>query len=100
MTIKISNDDDAVSLRFEITAILREEIGFHEKYAAALAEPIVDGLKKRFSGQEIYIAKNARPDIAARNEAIRSEFNGRNLNDMMVKYNLSKPSIYKIVGKK
>jgi len=100
MTIKISNDDDAVSLRFEITAILREEIGFHEQYAATLAEPIVNGLKKRFSGQDIYIAKNTRPDVAQRNESIRREFNGRNLEDMMTKYKLSKPSIYKIVSKK
>jgi len=46
MTIKINSDDDAVSLRFEITAILREEIGFHEQYAATLAEPIVNGLRK------------------------------------------------------
>jgi len=100
MTIKISNDDDAVSLRFEITAILREEIGFHEQYAATLAEPIVNGLKKRFSGQEIYIAKNPRPDVALRNEEIRREFNGRNLEDMMTKYGLGKTSIYKIVSKK
>lgn len=100
MSIKISNDDDAVSLRFEITAILREEIGFHEQYAATLAEPIVNGLKKRFSGQEIYIAKNPRLDVAERNECIRKEFNGRNLEDIMSKYGLGKTSIYNIVGNK
>jgi Mor family transcriptional regulator len=100
MTIKINSDDDAVSLRFEIAAILREEMGLHEQYATTLAEPIVNGLKKRFSGQEIYIAKTERTDIAVRDENIRQEFNGRNLVQIMRKYKLGKSSIYKIVGKK
>lgn len=100
MTIKISSDDDAVSLRFEIAAILREEMGLHEQYATTLAEPIVNGLKKRFSGQEIYIAKNEKTDILERNENIRREFNGRNLTETMKKYNLSRPSIYKICRNK
>ncbi len=100
MSIKITSVDDAVSLRFEITAILREEIGLHEQYAATLAEPIVNGLKKKFSGQDLYIAKNQRTDISQRNEVIRREFNGRNLEEMMKKYDLSKSSIYKIVGNK
>lgn len=100
MSIKISSIDDAVSLRFEITAILREEIGLHEQYAATLAEPIVNGLKKKFSGQAVYIAKNTRPDVAQRNQEIRREFNGRNLEEIMTKYDLGKTSIYKIVGKK
>lgn len=100
MTIKINSDDDAVSLRFEIAAILREEMGLHEQYATTLAEPIVNGLKKRFSGQEIYIAKNEKTDILERNENIKREFNGRNLTETMKKYNLSKASIYKICGNK
>jgi len=100
MTIKINSDDDAVSLRFEIAAILREEMGLHEQYATTLAEPIVNGLKKRFSGQEIYIAKNEKTDILERNSNIRREFNGRNLAEVMKKYDLSKPAIYKICRNK
>lgn len=97
MTIKINSADDAISLRFEIIAILREELGLHERFATTLADPIVDGLKKRFPSQSLFIAKNSRVDIRSRNEMIRREFNGKNLREIMNKYNLKKASIYKII---
>ncbi len=100
MSIKINSADDAISLRFEIISILREELGLHEQYATTLADPIVDGLKKRFPSQSLFIAKNSRDDVRARNEMIKREFNGKNLKEIMNKYNLKKTSIYKIIKNK
>jgi Mor family transcriptional regulator len=98
MTDKCSrNEDAAVELQFEITQIVQEEIGYNEMFANMIAEALTRGLRRRLGGQEVYIPA---PDKAARNAAIKREFNGRNLAEMCRKYDLSPSGVYKIVGQK
>lgn len=96
-----TSTDEIISLKFEITAILQNEIGLHEQYALTLAEPIVQGLVKRFGGQRFYFnKKNTKSQIAIRDMQIKKEFNGANLKQIMQKHGLSKSAIYKICNKK
>ncbi|MDP3322651.1 MAG: Mor transcription activator family protein [Hydrogenophaga sp.] len=100
MPANIHTQDDEITLKFEITAILQQEIGLHEQYALTLAEPIVAGLVKRFGGQRFYIAKkHTKSQIAIRDAQIKKEFNGANLKHVMQKFCLSKSAIYKICHK-
>lgn len=91
-----NNEDTAIGLKFEITSIVREEIGFNEHFASQIADALVRGLRKKFGGDDIYIPA---PDKAARNAAIKAEFKGTNLEEICRKYDLSPSAVYKIVGK-
>jgi len=46
-------------------------------------------LSARLGGQRLYIPLTERLAVAARNRAIREEFNGRNLTDLAIKYDLT-----------
>lgn len=94
--------DHQVALANEITAILRERIGYHEQFAAPIAEAIVSGLVERRGGDELYIPTGtANPRrLAERNAAIRREFNGRNRRQLCEKWGISKSRLYEIVGEK
>lgn len=80
-------------LVYEMTEIVREEIGLKESLAARIAEAIVHGMQKRNGGQKIYIHA---PDKTQRDEAIRHEFNGCNLDEVMRRHNVSRATVYRI----
>ena len=94
--------DHQVALANEITAILRERVGYHEQFAAPIAEAIVSGLAARRGGDVLYVPTcNRKPrQLADRNAAIREEFNGRNRKELCAKYGISKPRLYQIVNEK
>lgn len=92
-----SKEEVALSLQFELTDIVREEIGMNEMFATLMAEAITRGLRKRLGGQEIYVPA---PDKRSRNEIIWREFNGQNLEEIMRKTGLGKSQIYEINKKK
>ena len=64
--------DHQVALANEITAILRERIGYHEQFAAPIAEAIVSGLASRRGGDVLYVPTgNRKPrQLSERNAAI------------------------------
>lgn len=86
----------ALELLAEITAIVREDVGLGDLLADTVATAITNGLRRRMGGQERYIPAE---DKRARNEQIRAEFNGRNRDEILKKYNISKPRLYQIVNK-
>jgi Mor family transcriptional regulator len=88
-------EDAAVTLHGEITVILQEEIGFNEHFATQFAERILQGIRRRLGGQDLYIPA---PDRTARDAAIRREFNGRNRDEVCRKYGISRTRLYEIVG--
>lgn len=92
--------DHQVALANEITAILRERIGYHEQFAAPIAEAIVSGLAARRGGDVLYVPTgNRKPrQLTERNAAIRAEFNGRNRKQLCEKWGISKARLYQIVG--
>ena len=80
--------------------ILRVEVGMSVDQAAEMAPLIYLGMCKRFGGQTlgrrgtIYVPT---PSKALRNDAIRAEFNGRNMTEIQKKYGLGKTRIYEVV---
>lgn len=94
-TAKRHNEDAALALHYDIVAVICDAFGMEEALANCLAEPITRGLRARVGGQEVYIPA---PDKRARDEAIRREFNGRNLDEVCNRHGVSKSRLYEIVG--
>ncbi|MEZ0231889.1 MAG: Mor transcription activator family protein [Methylophilaceae bacterium] len=92
-----NNEDTAIGLVFDITTIVRDEIGYNENFASQIAEALVRGLRKKYGCQEIYIPA---PNRSERDASIRKEFNGRNIDEVCKKFGLSSASVYRIVGRK
>jgi len=86
----------AESLVSEISSMVREHMGLKDPWADMFAHMFVDALRMRLGGQRIYIPKRPQ-DLAARDAAVRQEFNGTNLADVCKKYGLSKSTVYRIV---
>lgn len=92
-------EDAAVQLERDFLAIVREDIGMNERLAGLFARVMVDGLRSRLGGQELYIPA---PDRSDRDDAIRREFNGtrENLASIMQRTGLSRSSVYAIVNRR
>jgi Mor family transcriptional regulator len=86
-------DDAAVQLEHDFVRIVREEIGMHEAMASLVAQALVRGLRRTLGGQHLYIPA---PDKRARDEAIRREFNGSNIAEVMKRYNVRRSRVYEI----
>lgn len=95
MTAK--SEDAAVTLQYEITSTICEEMGLAEHLASNLADAITRRLRARFGGEDIYIPAT---DKRVRDEEIRREFNGRNRREVCRKYDISKSRFYEIIGKR
>ena len=88
-------DDAAVQLEYDFVRIVREEIGMHEAMASIFAQALVRGLRRNLGGQELYIPA---PDKRARDAAIRREFVGTNVDEVMARHNISRARVYQICG--
>lgn len=91
----MSYHDPAEWLKGGIARCLRERFGWEAERADQAAEAAVDHLQSEYGGDRIYIPARSK---AARNAAIRREFNGRNLPDICVRYGLSPARVYQIVN--
>lgn len=95
MTSRLNNDaDSAVELHRLLTASITRHYGLTEMVAAALADDIASELRKEAGGTEIYIPQ---PSRAARNQDIRNDFDGSNIDGLAMKYSLSRRQIERIV---
>lgn len=92
-----SAEDNAAALHDELTIIVREETGLNEGFASQFAARILDGLRKRLGGKEVYIPAE---DRQARDAAIRADYNGRNRQEVCRKYGISRTRLYEIIGEK
>lgn len=95
-------EDEAIQLHREFVEIVREEIGMNEAFANTMAAALVRGMRKRYGGQrlgrkDIYVPA---PSKAARNAAIRQEFNGTNRDEVCKKHGISRAMLYVIVSKR
>jgi Mor family transcriptional regulator len=90
-------EDAAVQLQQDMVAIVREEIGMHEAIAALFAGALVRGLRRRMGGQELYIPA---PDRSERDAAIRREFDGTNLAEIMARFNVGRSRVYEISNRR
>lgn len=94
-------DDAALQLEHDMVEIVRSELGMHEREAFDIAKAIVRGLRKRYGGLRvggrgaaIYIPA---PSKRERNDAIRREFDGTNLKDVMTRHGINRAQIYRII---
>lgn len=85
----------AIQLHYDLVAIVQEEIGFTDHFAEQIAAAITRGLQRRLGGQDVYIPAEDKRDRDAR---IRQEFNGRNRDEIMKKYDISKSRLYEIIS--
>ncbi len=93
-------DDASVSLVYEVTAAIQEEVGMAEAFASQIAEAITRGLRRRLGGNHIYVPKfNSTQEKRERDATIKREFNGQNRDELMRRYGLSKTQIYEIAKK-
>ncbi|BBL75597.1 Mor transcription activator family protein [Methylomagnum ishizawai] len=91
-----TQQDAALSLRWKISQYIRQTAPFlSEKFAEDLACGILDFLYRDHGAGRVYIPA---PSLESRDEAIRREFNGSNLKELMEKYHLSKSRVYEIVN--
>lgn len=91
------SEDAAVQLEHDFMTILREEIGMNESIGGIFAAAMVRGLRRRLGGRELYIPA---PDRSERDAAIRRDFNGSNVDELMRRHGISRARIYQIVGER
>lgn len=95
-------EDAALHLEHEMVEIVRAELNMHEREAFEVAKAIVRGLRKRYGGVRvgargaaIYIPA---PSKQERNDAIRREFDGTNLAQVMAKHGIKRSNVYRILS--
>jgi Mor family transcriptional regulator len=93
---RLGDKISTIELLFEVTCIVREEIGYNDQFADQIAAAITRGLSRRLGAKHIYIPA---PDKRDRDEQIRKEFNGRNHDEIMSKYGIGRTRIYQITNK-
>lgn len=104
MNRKVTNtpaqtEDAVLQLEHDMVEIVRAELGMHEREAFVLAQAIVRGLRSRYGGERLgyrglYIPA---PSKVQRNAAIRQEFDGTNLKEVMERHGIKRAQIYRIV---
>jgi Mor family transcriptional regulator len=94
---RLHPDDARAQLHADFTEIVRAEIGMNEQFASDMASAILRGLCSRLGGREVYIPAE---DKAARNAAIRAEFDGTNSDAVCRRHGISRSRLYQIVGSK
>jgi Mor family transcriptional regulator len=85
--------DHAALWEQEMTEILTERLAVHGNWASAMAREIVEGLRARLGGDDIYVPA---PDLAARNARVRALFNGRNVDELCETFGLGRSTVYRI----
>lgn len=95
--MKLSADRRS-SLGRRIIGAIKQVTGLPESQLLPLSDAIVyetlRALSDEYAGERIYIAARD-PDLPAR---IRSEFNGRNRDELMRKHDISKVTFYSYIG--
>lgn len=92
MTDRLGERISEVELLHEFTVIVQEETGLKDLFAAQVAEAILRGLRRRRGGEEVYIPAE---DRSARDDAIRRAYNGRNMEEVMARYGVSRATVYR-----
>jgi len=99
-THETSAADRLVSLLYILTSALRDEAGMPEKDACRIAEKTVGDMSKRFGGEYLYCPKRPAMDRARRDETIRKEWNGRNADELMRRYDVSRTTLYRVLAER
>lgn len=90
-------EDAALQLERDFVEIVRAEIGLTELLASSFAQALVRGLRRRLGGGELWIPAISKDE---RNEAIRREFNGSNVGEVMKRHRVSRATVYREAGRR
>lgn len=86
--------DAAVSFRNTLVRIIRRSLGLPETIALPMADELARGLRDELGG--LYVTK--REIRAARDEAVRQAFDGRNHSEVCHRFRISRRTLYRIFG--
>ena len=75
-----------------ITQVLHSKVD--NGLADELRDAIVDALHKQAGGDTVYILKKRKID----REALKSEFNGRNIDDLCARFQITRQRVYQILN--
>ncbi len=93
--MSVDQDNEAL-IKTRITRVVRERTGLHERLAAPIADEVFDGLCQTFGGERVYFVRSK----AARDAAVRAEFDGHNFAAVMRRHNISRATLYRIIGRR
>ena len=75
-----------------ITQVLHAKV--ENSLANELRDAIVDALYSQAGGDTVYILKKRKID----REALKSEFNGRNIDDLCARFQITRQRVYQILN--
>lgn len=94
MNTPVTTDDDRIEgLRTRAVRVVRESTGLHEQFAVRIADAIVEAFRAEFGGERIYLPTRD----SARREKVVAQFNGRNRDDLLREFGISKSTFYRFL---
>lgn len=87
--------DDMLSDLREYSMLVMRENKIPEDQAAAVAETIVEGIRRDWGGLLIYFKKSG--DLTERDLEIFTRYNGRNRDQLCLEYDITVQRLYQIV---
>lgn len=94
---KTKDDTDKLAELKTVVQTALVGLGITGDQASHYVNAIAEGIRQHFGGQQIYICKNTGLELSQRDEAICQEFNGRNIDTLCRKYQISEQWLYKII---
>ena len=98
MTLAAQEADRSVTLLYLLTGALQHQMQMPERDAFRIAAGMVRWMSPQVGGDVLYCPKTLDADRAARDAAIRREFNGRNREALCARHGISKSRLYQIVS--
>jgi Mor family transcriptional regulator len=87
-------DKIAELLQHDIQTSLEKSLCLESGAAKTIADDVFKDLQSNWGGKELYIPA---PDTSFRNQAIRSQFNGRNHAEVCKQHGISLSHLYRII---
>lgn len=81
-----------------LTDVLSEQVPIEAEAVPTAVKTCVSRVVEEFGGEQIYLPKDSGAFMAARNAAIRQEFDGRNKRELARKYGLCPRRIEEILA--
>lgn len=88
--------DNEQRIKSRAIRAVREETGLHERFAAPIVDRIFEGLYREFGRERVYFLRSKE----SRDDQVRREFNGWNHQSVMGKYDISRATLYRILGRR
>lgn len=92
--------DDLALLQAVITEAIRAQSKTSEIEALPLADAVIGAIRRDLGGARLYISgRLSLLERAARDKAVRAEYDGRNGADVCKRHAISKAQLHRIIGR-